>query len=263
MTNVDDVGDVIPDKHKIHVDDDEPLVLPPHILHDASSPMAESGSVIPGFGNMMAASSSAAIFSPSPIKKECDEPKDYHRSGEGTLDAAVVAVAPMRSDNVEFPHLEHLCLSRCCIGELSGMRNVDDGTTAVASMSHTRLHDVGIHSEKVPANNSDEHQRNSNRKKSVFSCLKGLVTLDLSHNELVHAESALAGLGELPRLSAINLSHNRLQRCVFTYVSVWACEITRILDCTISSSALYLLMTKALSIALPFSKQYEHEIAHK
>ncbi len=153
-----------------------------------SPPTILKGNVIHGFGDMKIAASDSKVSSPSPIKR-VNEDDRMDKDEDDPVNIAGTYHSP-------FPHLEHLCLSHCCIGESSGMQ-VGDNT---ASMGHS----AGM-GPKAPTDGLIN-------RKSVLSRLKGLITLDLSHNELVRAESALAGLGDLSRLSAINLSHNRLRR---------------------------------------------------
>jgi len=114
------------------------------------------------------------LLSPSPIKREENEGYQEILENSSSL----------------FPQLEHLNLSHCGIGELSGM--IAPKTT-----------DVSGEGKQVDGDHTS-------RCYGALSSLIGLKTIDLSHNELVYAQSALAGLGELTKLSAINLSHNKL-----------------------------------------------------
>ena len=97
-----------------------------------------------------------------------------------------------------YPLLNHLTLSRCGIGELSSFTESGNTTSNVA------CHGV-----------SSEGQRDGS-KRTTISFLEGLITLDLSHNEFICAKSALSGLDRALGLSAINLSDNKLLRCVIT-----------------------------------------------
>lgn len=119
------------------------------------------------------------LLSPSPIKKQGD-----HEECQQILE----------NSSSLFPQLEHLNLSQCGIGELSGMIK-------------QKKRDLSAVGNQVDGDHT-------NRCHGALSRLVGLKTIDLSRNELVYAQSALAGLGELPKLSAINLSHNKFHRYV-------------------------------------------------
>ena len=90
-----------------------------------------------------------------------------------------------------YPVLKHLTLSRCGIREMSSLLNT-----------------------KEDSDTKPEVQIITSGRTNNLSLLEGLVTLDLSHNDIVCAKSALQGLDRAPGLCAINLSHNKLFRYV-------------------------------------------------
>eukprot|EP00978_Attheya_sp_CCMP212_P034879 scaffold148867_cov58-Attheya_sp.AAC.2 len=85
--------------------------------------------------------------------------------------------------------MTHLKLSHCAIGELAGLR----GT---------------------------RRKRKQLILPPPLSRFPNLVTLSLSHNEIIHMSTALAGLSSLPLLHTLDLSYNRLTRYVSSNVLV-------------------------------------------
>lgn len=88
-------------------------------------------------------------------------------------------------EKVIYPHLTHFRLTRCAVGELSGL------------------------CEKVKRKKKRE---NGDKYKVASSLvqLPKLTALNLSHNEIIHATTLFAGVRNLPLLTRIDLSYNRI-----------------------------------------------------
>ena len=106
---------------------------------------------------------------------------------KGTTMGTLPLTSIPRTDFIlsQFTSLTHLNLSRCGLGELSGMK----GIILDRDSNHSE-------SKRAPP----------------LSTMKALKSLDLSHNQLVLPSTALAGLKELPNLMVLNLSFNKLIR---------------------------------------------------
>ena len=88
---------------------------------------------------------------------------------------------------ISYPNLTHLRLSRCAIGELSGLL---------------------IERKKIRRKSKDGKRRR--KFMSPLSRLPMLTALNLSHNELLNVTTVLAGVKDLPLLTRIDLSYNRI-----------------------------------------------------
>ena len=87
-----------------------------------------------------------------------------------------------------YPNLTHLRLSRCAVGEMSGL----------------------VKYRRFKRNESNSGKKNTKHVYSPLSRLPNLTALNLSHNEIKSASTVFAGIKNLPLLTRIDLSYNRI-----------------------------------------------------
>lgn len=94
-----------------------------------------------------------------------------------------------------FPQLTHLRLSKCAIGELSGLRGTKKRSIYLEDTQGEPGSDIENDYSVLPP----------------LARLPALVSLSLSHNELRSVQTALAGLSSLSNLTTLDLSFNQLK----------------------------------------------------
>jgi len=138
----------------------------------------------------------------------------HENCGNGTKAKGKVAHV-----HANLPALQHLTLSHCGIGELVGLAR--DERYSIVGTNDSKLKKEPDCAESTNFTHGTSPCFQTPRKGASIttrrkysnpplSSIKNLITLDLSHNELIHSATALAGLVTLPKLSLLNLSYNNL-----------------------------------------------------
>lgn len=105
--------------------------------------------------------------------------------------------------------LKHLRLSKCGLGELSGLAGNSTNTSTCSSINSNSSKSSMQHQEQQRG-----EARATLNSAPPISLFDQLVSLDLSKNEIIHVKTAFAGLSSLPQLRKVDLSYNYISRYV-------------------------------------------------